>query len=79
MSCRECADSGCMSKNTVSRALDELWEHGLVVVTAKGQYRGLLASEFELTHLPVDKQPPTEWYQFWNKKSGRLNLNSVPE
>ena len=79
MSCRECAESGGMSKNTVSRALEELRKHGLVSLTMKGHYQGLLASEFELTHLPMDGQAPTEMFKLWDIKSGRLIVESVPE
>lgn len=79
MSCRECAQSGGMSKNTVSRALEELRQHGLVVVTMKGQYRGLLASEFELTHESADGQPPSRLYEFWDIRLGQLIVKSVPE
>lgn len=72
LSMDEAARLLCMSKGTVSRALEELQAKGWVKLKSRGRWYGRKANEWTLTMCSMDGLPATNDWRLWqSQKSGR--------
>jgi len=61
-----------LGKATVSRALAELQEKGLLTCTKRGQWYGRQASTWAVTLLPVDGNLATHEYKHWRPSKAAI-------
>ena len=54
-----------ISKTSVKRAFDELAKVGFIKLKKQGQWYGRMASEWIVTFVPLDGNPPTNDWQHW--------------
>ena len=65
LSLEECTKLFSIGKGTAQRAFKELHTKGFVRLAVLGRWYGRRASEWELTTLPRNGQPPTHDWKMW--------------
>ena len=78
-SCREPAEDAGIGKNTAAKALEQLIEVSLIECITESNFdsRKKLASEWALTHIPVDGRPAScKWKEYKIKASPKLKRHS---
>ena len=77
MSQREMVDKLRCSPRAVVTAITELFEHGIVDVTAEGTWKTRQARQYRLTFVSTKSQPATNEYLRWNPPPEKFGATAV--